>query len=102
MYIFKWPLKTGFTICTLYKFQVKTDLETELLINKIQLGWLDTAFLLPYALMQVFISMTQNKKNIQIRPNKKISVFRVTSLKILGRVGTHIFVLLFNFLEKKT
>ena len=25
------------------------------------------------------------------RPNKKINVFRVTSLKILGRVGTHIF-----------
>ena len=28
-----------------------------------------------------------------IRPNKKISdtVFRVTGLKILGRIGTHIF-----------
>ena len=26
-----------------------------------------------------------------IRPNKKISVFRVTGLKILGKVGTHIF-----------
>ena len=26
-----------------------------------------------------------------IRPNKKISVFQVTGLKILGRVGTHIF-----------
>ena len=25
-----------------------------------------------------------------IKPNKKISVFRVTGLKILGRVGTHI------------
>ena len=24
------------------------------------------------------------------RPNKKISVFRVTCLKMLGRVGTHI------------
>ena len=30
-----------------------------------------------------------------LRPNKKISVFRVTGLKILGRVGTHIFLLLF-------
>ena len=29
-----------------------------------------------------------------IRPNKKISVFRVTGQKILGRVGTHIF---FNY-----
>ena len=84
-----WPLKTGFTVCTLCAFQVKTDLETELLINKIQLGWLDTAFLLPYALMQVFITMIQNRK---IRPNKKISMFRITGLKILGRVGTHIFV----------
>ena len=26
-----------------------------------------------------------------IRPNKKISVFRVTGLKILGRVGTQVF-----------
>ena len=26
-----------------------------------------------------------------IRPSKKISVFRLTGLKILGRVGTHIF-----------
>ena len=30
-----------------------------------------------------------------LRPNKKLSVFQVTGLKILGRVGTHIF-----FLEK--
>ena len=30
-----------------------------------------------------------------LRPNKKISVFRITGLKILGRVGTHI---LFNYL----
>ena len=34
-----------------------------------------------------------------IRPNKKISVFRVTGIKILGRVGTHIFLIIF-FLEK--
>ena len=27
---------------------------------------------------------------VKIRPNKKISVFRVTGLKILCRVGTHI------------
>ena len=26
----------------------------------------------------------------KVRPNKKISVFPVTGLKILGRVGTHI------------
>ena len=30
-----------------------------------------------------------------VRPNKKISVLRLTGLKILGRVGT------FFFLEKK-
>ena len=29
------------------------------------------------------------------RPNKKINVFRVTGLKILGRVGTHIFFIIF-------
>ena len=34
-----------------------------------------------------------------LRPNKKISVFRVTGLKILDRVGTHTFNLIF-FLEK--
>ena len=35
-----------------------------------------------------------------IRPNKKICVFRVKGLKILGRVGTHIFLNYFFFLEK--
>ena len=35
-----------------------------------------------------------------LRPNTKISVFRVTGLKILSRVGTHIFVY-FIFLENK-
>ena len=29
--------------------------------------------------------------SILLRPNKKISVLQVTGLKILGRVGTHIF-----------
>ena len=29
-----------------------------------------------------------------LRPNKKISVFRVTGLKILGKVGTHLYALL--------
>ena len=33
-----------------------------------------------------------------LRPNKKISVFRVTGLKTLSRVGTHIFFLLYFFL----
>ena len=32
---------------------------------------------------------------ILVRPRKKVSVFQVTGLKILGRVGIHIF-----FLEK--
>ena len=29
-----------------------------------------------------------------VRQNKKISVFQVTGLKILGRLGTHIFVII--------
>ena len=35
-----------------------------------------------------------------VRPNKKISVFWVTGLKILGRVGTHIFFNHFLFWKK--
>ena len=35
---------------------------------------------------------------ITLRPNKKISVFCLTGLKNLGRVGTHIFFIFF-FLE---
>ena len=31
-------------------------------------------------------------KHSLLRPNKEISVFRVTGLKILGRVGTHFFL----------
>lgn len=34
---------------------VKTDLENELSLSKTQLGWLDTALLLPYALMQMLL-----------------------------------------------
>lgn len=39
--------------------QVKTDLEESLSIPKTQLGWLDTALLLPYAVMQVSSVDTQ-------------------------------------------
>ena len=35
-----------------------------------------------------------DSKHSLYRPNKKISVFRVTGLKILGRVGTHIFLII--------
>ena len=38
-------------------------------------------------------------KGSWLRPNKKISLFRVTGLKILGRVGTHI-CLIFFFWKK--
>ena len=34
-------------------FQVKTDLATDLHLSRTQLGWLDTALLLPYATIQV-------------------------------------------------
>ena len=35
-----------------------------------------------------------------VRPNKNISVFRVTGLIILGRVGTYVFISFIFFLEK--
>ena len=42
----------------------------------------------------------KNTKHFNIlRPNKKISVLRVTGLKILGRITAHIFLFIF-FLEK--
>ena len=45
------------------------------------------------------VIFTFSKKVFQLhRPNKKISVFQVTGLKILGRAGTHIFLNYF-FLE---
>ena len=37
----------------------------------------------------------------RLRPIKKISVFLATGLKILGRVGTHIFFHYFLFSRKK-
>ena len=33
---------------------------------------------------------------ILLRPNKKISVFRITGLKIVGRVVTYIFLIIFQ------
>ena len=47
-------------------------------------------------LLAIMLSADNFCRQIGPRPIKKISVFRVTGLKILGRVGTHIF-----FLEKK-
>ncbi|KAH3820537.1 uncharacterized protein LOC127832346 [Dreissena polymorpha] len=40
---------------------VKTDLETELLFTRTQLGWLDTALLLPYAVMQMILGPLGDK-----------------------------------------
>ncbi|XP_013395114.1 putative glycerol-3-phosphate transporter 5 isoform X1 [Lingula anatina] len=34
---------------------IKTDLEDDLKFSKLQLGWMDTALLLPYAVMQMFL-----------------------------------------------
>ena len=42
----------------------------------------------------------RRKDRTLIRPNKKISMFRVTGLKILGRVGTHIFFYYLFFWKK--
>ena len=50
-------------------------------------------------IFHVFIK-NQNKKSAFIRQNKKIYVFWVTGLKILGRVGTHIFFLIIFFSGK--
>ena len=36
---------------------------------------------------------------VELRPNKKISMFRVKGLRILGRVGTHIYII-FNSLSE--
>ena len=48
-------------------------------------------------------SIQRVKKILILRPNKKISVFRVMGLKILDRIGTHIFffLIIFFILEKK-
>ena len=37
------------------------------------------------------VNLKQCSTVFLLRPNKKISVFLVTGLKILGRVGTHFF-----------
>ena len=37
-------------------------------------------------------TIQDERRLIIIRPNKKMSVFKVTGLKILGRVGTHIYI----------
>ena len=40
-------------------------------------------------------------QNKLLRPNKKLSVFRLTDLKSLGRVGPSIFFLIISFSGKK-
>ena len=39
----------------------------------------------------LYIFFIKGHHHLAIMPNKKISVFRVTGLKILGGLGTHIF-----------
>ena len=46
-------------------------------------------------LMSITFSSPPPGTYTELRPNKKISVFQVTRLKILGSVSTHIFVILF-------
>ena len=48
-------------------------------------------------LLNMFMWVLIAKLVFCLRPNKKISVFRVTGLKILGRVGTHFFFNYFFF-----
>ena len=43
---------------------------------------------------------TTKKQSKSPRPNKEISVIRVTGVKILGKVGTHIFFILSFFWKK--
>ena len=52
-----------------------------------------------WSVIVVFLGQTCFLMQKLLRPNKKISVFLVTGLKILGRLGTHIFLIIF-FLEK--
>ena len=47
------------------------------------------------------LTFSGKKCDNKIRPNKKICVFQVMSLKILSRVGTHIFFIIF-FSGKKS
>ena len=49
--------------------------------------------------VQVLLSINLGPDCICLRSNKKISVFRLTGLKILGRVGTHIFLIIIFFLK---
>ena len=42
-----------------------------------------------------------NTKN-QVRQNKKLNVIRVMGMKILGRVGTHIFLVIFSRKPEKS
>ena len=46
--------------------------------------------LIMHSYLETSISVKGDKK--QLRPNKKKSMFSVTGLEILGRVGTHIFL----------
>ena len=46
--------------------------------------------------------MLKGSEQSLVRPNERISVFRVKGLKTLGRVGTHNFFLLLFFHIKYT
>ena len=45
--------------------------------------------------LYLLYELIANDVSLRIGPNKNISVFRVTGLKIVVRVGTHIFLIIF-------
>ena len=52
---------------------------------------------------QALFSFLKKQHNLKMslgQIKKKISVFRVTGLKFLGRVGTHFFLIIFFFLTE--
>ena len=51
--------------------------------------YMDFTLIVSVFMLSIYDAKTINQSIT--RPNKKIIVFRVTGLKILGRVGTHIF-----------
>ena len=55
----------------------------------------DYALLYEAFYIRTCILLIKRQPSLQLRPNKKISVFQVTGLKILGWVVTHIFFLFF-------
>uniref|UniRef100_T1JHQ2 Major facilitator superfamily (MFS) profile domain-containing protein n=1 Tax=Strigamia maritima TaxID=126957 RepID=T1JHQ2_STRMM len=76
---------------------IKSDLETSLAYTKFQLGWLDTALLLPYACIQIFLGSLGDRLGARITMSLGLVMSGIALLSFSMWTNFFVMVALFGF-----